>query len=109
MYYFSAGANGNLLSRVNVTGTQADYNLALMGETDEYSEVDEYRAQTLDFADWNSSWYKPELFGDKVLFANAQSFGDKNYNYIYVAEFGSVESVKTTLKAYKDVQDAIDE
>lgn len=109
MYYFSAGTNGNLLSRVNVTGTQADYNLALMGETEEYNEVDEYKAQTLDFVDWNSSWYKPELFGDKVLFANAQSFGDKNYNYIYVAEFGSVESVKTTLKAYKDVQDAIDE
>lgn len=109
LYFYGAGSNGNNISRVNVTGTQEQYNLTLMGETDEYQAIDEYRAQTLVYVDWNSSWYTPELFGDKVLFANAQSFGEQAYNYIYVANFGSVQSVKETVKSYQEIKEEINE
>ena len=96
------------MSRINVTGTQNDYNLTLLGETDEYKPSDEYRAQTLNYVDWNMSWYKPEIFGETLLYSNVQSFGEKEYNYIYATHFGSVQSVKENIVGYKEVKEEID-
>lgn len=110
LYFYGTGTNGKSLSRINAKGTQEDYNLAILGaEKDEYQASDEYRVQTLSYIDWNDSWYKPEFFGDTVLYSGAQSFGDKSYNYIYGAKFASTESVKAQNNAYKEVKDYIND
>ena len=110
LYFYATGTNGKSLSRINAVGTQENYDLAILGvETDEYQERDEYRAQTLSYVDWNDSWYKPEFFGDTVLYSGAQSFGDVSYNYIYAAKFGTTESVKAQNNGYQAVKEYIDE
>ena len=110
LYFYGAGTNGKNLSRINVTGTQDDYNLASIGKNnDEYQASDEFRVQTLSYIDWNDSWYKPEFFGDTVLYSGAQSFGDTSYNYVYATKFGSTESVKAQNNGYKAVKEYIDD
>ena len=102
-YYASAsGGNGNSLSRINVTGEQKDYNTLL--------DQVEYQPITLAGVQFNSSWYKPEIFGNKVLFANEQSFGSVTYNYIYAASLPETQAeIKAINEKYEAVQDAIDE
>ena len=110
LYFYGAGTNGKNLSRINVTGAQDDYNLASIGKNnDEYQASDEFRVQTLSYIDWNDSWYKPEFFGDTVLYSGAQSFGDTSYNYVYATKFGSTESVKAQNNGYKAVKEYIDD
>lgn len=104
LYYYASSeeGNGNSLSRINVTGTQKDYNSLL--------DQVEYQPITLAGVQFNSSWYKPEIFGNKVLFANEQSFGSVTYNYIYAANLPETQAeIKTVNEKYKAVQDAIDE
>lgn len=104
LYYYQAfeEGNGNSLSRINVTGTQEDYNILL--------ERVEYQPITLAGVQFNSSWYKPEIFGNKILFANEQSFGSVTYNYIYAAKLPTTqEEIKATNEEYEAVQEAIDE
>ncbi len=104
LYYYgsASGGNGNSLSRINVTGTQKDYNPLL--------EKVEYQPITLAGVQFNSSWYKPEIFGNKVLFANEQSFGNVTYNYIYAANLPATQAeIKTVNEKYEAVQEAIDE
>ena len=104
LYYYASSeeGNGNSLSRINVTGTQKDYNSLL--------DQVEYQPITLAGVQFNSSWYKPEIFGNKVLFANEQSFGSVTYNYIYAASLPETQAeIKTVNEKYKAVQDAIDE
>lgn len=104
LYYYQSSeiGNGNSLSRINVTGTQADYNSLL--------DKVEYQPITLAGVQFNSSWYKPEIFGEKVLFANEQSFGGVTYNYIYAADLHSTQAaIKKSNEKYEAVQEAIDE
>ena len=104
LYYYASSeeGNGNSLSRINVTGTQQDYN-ALLDKV-------EYQPITLAGVQFNSSWYKPEIFGNKVLFANEQSFGSVTYNYIYAASLPEKqEEIKAVNEKYEAVQEAIDE
>lgn len=104
LYYYQSSeeGNGNSLSRIKVTGEQKDYNTLL-------DEV-EYQPITLAGVQFNSSWYKPEIFGNKVLFANEQSFGSVTYNYIYAANLPATQAeIKATNEKYEAVQEAIDE
>ena len=104
LYYYqsASGGNGNSLSRINVTGTKEKYNTLL-------DEV-EYQPITLSGVQFNSSWYKPEIFGNKVLFSNEQSFGSVTYNYIYAANLPATQAeIKAINEKYKAVQEAIDE
>lgn len=104
LYYYQAASevNGNSLSRVNVTGEQKDYNTLL--------EKVEYQPITLAGVQFNSSWYKPEIFGDTLLYANEQSFGSETYNYIYAAKLPATQAeIKAKNEKYEAVQDAIDE
>ena len=101
LYYYATGTNGNNLSRINYKGT---------AENDDYSPLlnkEEYQPITLAVVDWNSAWYAPEFFGDKVLFSNAQSFGAVSYNYIYAANLGTTEAIKASNEAYEEVQEYI--
>ena len=104
LYYYASAeeGNGNSLSRIDVTGEQKNYNTLL-------DDV-KYQPITLAGVQFNSSWYKPEIFGNKVLFANEQSFGDVTYNYIYAADLPATqEAIKATNEKYEAVQEAIDE
>ena len=104
LYYYQASTagNGNALSRINVTGEQKDYNTLL--------EKVEFEPITLAGVQFNSSWYKPEIFGDNVLYSNEQSFGSKTYNYIYAAKLPATQAeIKEINDKYQAVKDAIDE
>ena len=100
LYYYAAteNGNGNNLSRIDYTGAEENYHILINNET--------YAPQTLAFVDWNSSWYKPEIFGDTVLYSNAQSFGSLSYNYIYAAK---LTDIKAQNEKYQAVQDYIEE
>ena len=104
LYYYQSSeiGNGNSLSRIKVTGAKEDYNSLL--------DKVEYQPITLAGVQFNSSWYKPEIFGEKVLFANEQSFGGVTYNYIYAADLHSTQAaIKKSNEKYEAVQEAIDE
>lgn len=104
LYYYQSSeeGNGNSLSRIKVTGEQKDYNTLL--------DKEEYQPITLAGVQFNSSWYKPEIFGNKVLFANEQSFGSVTYNYIYAANLPATQAeIKATNEKYEAVQEAINE
>ncbi len=104
LYYYASATegNGNSLSRINVKGTQKDYNTLL--------ENVEYQPITLSGVQFNSSWYKPEIFGGVVLYSNEQSFGDATYNYVYATKLPATQAeIKATNEKYEAVQDAIDE
>ena len=100
LYYYAASenGNGNSLSRIDYTGAEENYHILISNEA--------YQAETLAFVDWNSSWYKPEIFGDTVLYSNAQSFGSLSYNYIYAAK---LTDIKGQNEKYQAVQDYIEE
>lgn len=101
LYYQATGTNGNSLSRINYTGDEDKYNPLLV--------EDEYKPLTLAYVDWNSSWYKPEIIGDTVLYSNAQSFGSVAYNYIYTAKLGTTADLIAANELYEDIQEEIGE
>ena len=104
LYYYASGTNGNNISRINYTGTVDQYN-PLMNEK-------EYQPLTVAFVDWNSSWYKPEMFGTALLYSNAQTFGSASYNYIYAAQVGAeatTEAITTLNEEYNKTNDKINE
>ncbi len=99
LYYYGSGTNGNNLSRIKYTGTREDYSPNFLAE-------EEYQPITVAYVDWNSSWYKPVLLGDTLLYSNAQSFGSVSYNYVYAAK---LDNIKAQNEAYEAVQDYIGE
>lgn len=102
LYFYSSGTNGNNVSRINVTGSQFDYDWKA-GEK-------EYQITTIDYIDWNSSWYKPEFVGDLLLYSNAQSYGGSTaYNYIYAAKLGTTEELLAANEKYEAYGDYLDE
>ena len=107
LYYYQSpeNGNGNSISRINVTAEdQKYYNPLLEKENVEYQPI------TLAGVQFNSSWYKPEIFGNKLLFCNEQSFGSVTYNYIYAASLPATQAeIKTINEKYEAVQEAIDE
>ena len=90
LYYYGAGENGNDLSRINWTGNAEKYN-PIMLEGD-------YVPVTIEYVDWNDSWYKPELIDDILLYSNAQAYGTASYNYIAVADLSDIEGVNEAAK-----------
>ncbi len=79
LYYYGSGSNGNALSRIKYDGDADDYHEILnLNE-----ENKEFRPLTIDYVDFAASWYKPEIFGNTLLYANSTSIGSTYYNYIY--------------------------
>lgn len=99
LYYYSAAANGNNVSRINCTGDKEAYNALLVEE--------EYEPLTVAYVDWNSSWYKPEFIGDTLLYSNAQSFGSVAYNYIYATKLASTTEIVKNNEAYDELNEFI--
>lgn len=106
LYYYAASTagSGNVLTRINYTGSQDDYNYPSFGEAPEYTGV------TFPAVEWNASWYEPEIFGDTLLYSNQQTFGSNSYGYIYATKIPATQAeLKASVEAYEAVQDKIDE
>ncbi len=107
LYYYTAGTNGNNLKRINYKGNATDYNLAFGSE--------EYFTSTIGFIDWNSAWYKPEFFGNVLLYSNAQAVGSASYNYVWAFDMTGANGVMTAeelnavVDKYDDAQEKITE
>ncbi len=99
LYFYVDNGNGCSLSRVNYGGDADAYN-SLHGDKN-------YQVVTLDYLVFNADWYKPEIFGDTVLYSGAQSFGEATFDYIYATKMGSVEEIEKANEAYNEVQDKI--
>ncbi len=110
LYYIQTadnGANGSKLTRINVNGDQQAYNIAGSLEGEDFVE---YKATTMEWAQVNSSWYLPEMFGTIMLYANEQAVGDISYNYIAAANIGkNQEFLQDKNEAYEEARKAIDE
>jgi hypothetical protein len=102
LYFYkdSADGNGYGVSRIKTGGTQVQYGSDFKGET-EYSPV------TVALVDWAKDWYKPEFFGNTLLYANAQSFGTVSYNYVYAIQLGDRAALDKQANDVKAVKDAI--
>ncbi len=101
LYYSVSGTNGNNLVRINYTGSKEEYHPLTV--------EDEYKPLTVSYIDYNSGWYKPEFFGNTVLFSGAQADGAKSYNYVYAAKLGTTEEITALNEKYEAVQDYIAE
>ncbi len=103
LYYYASYNNGNNLSRIKYTGEQADYNLLLSQNEDKA----DYQPITLALVEWNSDWYKPEMFDvadgkTVVLYSNVQKYGNSGttFNYVYAAQMGSTAEIQANVDAY---------
>ncbi len=107
LYYYAASegdnANGQALTRIKYDGTADNY-AAMLANRPENAE---YQPLKLDFVDFTTEWYKPEFFGNTVLYANAQLFGSNAYNYIYAAKMGTAAEIKAANEEYNAVLDYI--
>ena len=106
LYYYQASSsgNGNSLSRIKINGTYLDYTIAsTLPETNV-----EYAPVTLAGVEWNSSWYKPEIFNGVVLYSNEQAVGSVSYNYIYAASLPATQAeLIASNEKYEKVTDYI--
>ena len=96
VYYSGTGTNGKSLSRIKLSEDEEVYNPLLNNK--------EYQPQTLPLVDYSDSWYKPEFFGNVVLYPNAQNFGTGTvaYNYIYAARLDKIEENQTKYEAVEE-------
>ena len=108
LYYYGAEGNGNNLSRINYKGEANDYNVLL--------EKADYQPTKLALVEWNSSWYKPEMFTvgtDKavVLYSNSQSYGNSStaFNYVYATQIGTTAEIQANIDKYEAYNDYLDE
>ena len=99
LYYYAASTNGNNVSRIKYTSDNKDDYHKTFGK-------EEYQSVTIDYVDWNSAWYKPEIIDGTLIYSNAQSFGSVAYNYIYAV---SLDNLADKNDKYQAVQDRISE
>ncbi len=100
LYYYASGASssGNVLTRIKYDGTVEQYDNIL-----NLNESADYRPLTIDYVDFASSWYMPEMVGDVLLYANAKAIGTTSYNYIYATTLGSTAKIEENNEAFEAV------
>ncbi len=102
VYYYSAGTDGNKLSRVNYTGTARDYNALIT--------TDEFKPITIAYAEFtgSTSWYMPELINGVFYYADAQKIDGVAYNYVNAVKLPETQAeIKTLNEKYEQVQEYI--
>ena len=105
LYYYGSGTypvsgsttSGYQLSRIKYNGTKEQYD-PILSIPDTYAE---YKPVTITYVDFASSWYMPEIIGDTLLYANAQSIGSTSYNYIYATKLGNTD-IKANNEKYEE-------
>ena len=105
LYFFSG--SGNEVSKVDWTGAEDDYNAWLANDPD-YAQ---YQAVTLPCVNVDAGWYKPEIFGDSLLYSNAQVFGEgeTSYDYIYTTKLLSATDITARVEKYDAVEEYMDD
>lgn len=112
LYYYGSGSNpvtgastsGNTLHRINYKGDADKYDTILNLDAEA-----KYKPVTLTYVDFSSAWYKPEIFGTTLLYANAQSIGSVSYNYIYAMKLLDSEKIEENNDKYEAVYKHIEE
>ncbi len=102
LYFYSSGSNGNALSRINYKGEAEKYHAI-----NNLEESAEYRPIKLGYVDFAASWYKPEIFGGNLLYANSASIGSASYSYIYKTKLGTAEELKANNEKYEDANEYV--
>ena len=103
LYYYAAGSNpvtgtatsGYSLSKIVYTGENKVYeNLPSLNADAKYKSI------TMNYVDFNSGWYKPEMFDGVLMYANAEAIGSNSYNYIYATKL-ALSDIETNNEAYE--------
>ena len=111
LYYYAAGSNpvtgtatsGYSLSKVVYTGDKKVYeNLGGLNADAKYKSV------TMNYVDFNSGWYKPEMFDGVLMYANAEAIGSSSYNYIYATKL-ALSDIEANNKAYEAAYELMDD
>ena len=113
LYYYAAGSHpvtsaattGMQLSRIVYTGADEVYqNLPSLVADKKYQPV------TISYVDFATpdSWYKPEMYGNTLLFANAEAINGSSYNYIYATNL-DLNTVTTNNEKYEAAYEAMNE
>ncbi|MBQ2740974.1 MAG: hypothetical protein IJF39_05090 [Clostridia bacterium] len=91
-YLYTYVEDAKNLYRINYTGSAADYKAIL--------DKAEYKDEQILAIEFNTAWYKPEIFNGVLLYNNAQTINGNPYNYINavsmaVEEDGAVRAMTT--------------
>ncbi len=112
LYYTTKGTNsvtgenlnGMQLNSIDYTGAEEDYWNSLIGA--EPSD-EKYEPLTVKYVDMATSdvWYMPEIFGNTLMYANAQAFGSSSYYYVSATDLSKVEANNASYEAvFEDIQ-----
>ena len=99
----SAATSGYNLSKIVYTGEDKVYeNLPSLNADAKYKVV------TMNYVDFSSGWYMPEMFDGVLMFANAEAIGSNSYNYIYATKL-AVADIEANNEAYEAAYELMDE
>ncbi len=110
LYYYASGDSGNNLYRLKYNGEASDYKKNLLIGNEDKRDAKFSPAKILN-VQYNDSWYMPEFAGNTLFYCNAQSFGSKSFDYIYIADLSGADGMMSAdeLKAYNEKYEAITE
>lgn len=99
----SAATSGYNLSKIVYTGEDKVYeNLPSLGADAKYKAI------TMTYVDFNSSWYMPEMFDGVLMYANAEAVGSNSYNYIYATKL-ALADIEANNEAYEAAYKAMND
>lgn len=112
VYYYAAGTHpvtsaattGMNLSRIVYTGDEVVYQNLPNLVADK-----KFQPETITYVDFATAdtWYKPEMYGNTLMFANAEAINGNSYNYIYATDLNKVsENNEKYEAAYQAIEDA---
>lgn len=90
IYYSLSGGNGYSVNRICYDGAYADYN-GLPVNSDIVNEYDSVKVLDLDVS---STWYKPEIIANQLLFAT-QTDDMVNYEYVMACDLSKDGKIMT--------------
>ncbi len=115
LYYYAAGTHpvtsastsGYNLSKIVYTGDetlgdQVYENLPNLSADAKFKPI------TLTYVDFSSGWYMPEIFGDILMYANAEAIGSVSYDYIYATSL-DLATIEANNEAYKAAYELMEE
>jgi hypothetical protein len=100
----SAASSGMQITMINYTGADEVYqNLPSLTAEDKYKPV------TINYVDFVApdSWYKPEMYGDVLLYANAETVDATANNYVYATKI-DLDTVQKNNDNYEKAYEAMD-
>ncbi|MBR2441549.1 MAG: hypothetical protein IKB20_00540 [Clostridia bacterium] len=108
--YYTANSTDEATGK-NLNGMTL-YSMNYKGDADKYHPIlgmnaeDEYKPLKIGYIDMASadSWYMPEIFGNTLMYANAQAYGTNSYYYISATD---LTKVRENNEKYEEVFESI--